>query len=243
MLAETYWTSRPNNHTNLLSLLIANTVTGAASLMRREVVERALPFPEVPGEQYHDHWLGLVAMTLGDVAYVDRPLYDYVQHGGAALGHTAANAGIGDQRPATRAIRARLLAGPLRRRRARPTSAATSGSRCSPRRCSAVVAEAPRRKRAALARFARADRSRAGIAWLQLRSWRGLAGRGETLRVEKMLAESLLWRHILEYHSRDWERPIGSPFDASMPPVAGGSGRRGASPIRRPRTSSGCSRR
>ena len=68
--------------------------------MRREVVERALPFPEVPGEQYHDHWLGLVAMTLGDVAYVDRPLYDYVQHGGAALGHAAANAGIGGHGPA-----------------------------------------------------------------------------------------------------------------------------------------------
>ncbi|KAA0274230.1 MAG: glycosyltransferase, partial [Acidobacteria bacterium] len=88
VLAETYWTSRRNNHTNLLSLLIANTITGAASLMRREVVERALPFPDVPGEhQYHDHWLGLVAMTMGGVAYVDRPLYDYVQHRGAALGH------------------------------------------------------------------------------------------------------------------------------------------------------------
>ena len=75
-------------------MLIANTVTGAASLMRREVVEGALPFPEVPGEQYHDHWLGLVAMSLGEIAYVDRPLYDYVQHGGALLGHAAANAGV-----------------------------------------------------------------------------------------------------------------------------------------------------
>ena len=75
-------------------MLIANTVTGAASLMRREVAEGALPFPEVPGEQYHDHWLGLVAMSLGEIAYVDRPLYDYVQHGGALLGHAAANAGV-----------------------------------------------------------------------------------------------------------------------------------------------------
>ena len=94
VLADTYWTSRRNNHTNFLSMLIANTVTGAASLMRREVAEGARPFPEVPGEQYHDHWLGLVAMSLGEIAYVDRPLYDYVQHGGALLGHAAANAGV-----------------------------------------------------------------------------------------------------------------------------------------------------
>ena len=45
VLAETFWEGRRNNHTNLASLLVANTVTGAATLMRREVVERALPFP------------------------------------------------------------------------------------------------------------------------------------------------------------------------------------------------------
>ena len=119
VLADTYWTSRRNNHTNLLSLLIANTITGAASLMRREVVERALPFPEVPGEQYHDHWLGLVAMTLGDVGYVDRPLYDYVQHGGAALGHAAANAGVGGGEPPSPEARDRVLAVAVRGRASR----------------------------------------------------------------------------------------------------------------------------
>ena len=66
LISETYWSSRRNNHTNFASLLIANTVTGAASLFRRGVLERALPFPEVPGEQYHDHWLALVAMAIGD---------------------------------------------------------------------------------------------------------------------------------------------------------------------------------
>ena len=59
----------------------------------------------------------------------------------------------------------------------------------------------------------------AGIAWLRApRSSAGLVGRNETLGVETMLAESLLWRHGLRHHSRDWERPIGSPFDASLPP-------------------------
>ena len=32
-------------------------------------------------------------MARGDIAYVDRPLYDYVQHGDAALGHQRANQG------------------------------------------------------------------------------------------------------------------------------------------------------
>ncbi|MFN8112841.1 MAG: glycosyltransferase [Solirubrobacterales bacterium] len=220
VLAGTYWTNRRNNHTNLLSLLIANTVTGAASMMRREVVERALPFPAVPGEQYHDHWLGLVAMSMGDVAYVDRPLYDYVQHDAAALGHRAANAGIGGNGK----LRDRFGLAYWRARFAAAGAAYFRGYvrlEVLARALLARIPEAGRAKRAALARFARADESRSGIAWLELRSFRGLLGRSETLRVEKMLAESLLWRHVMRRHAREWERPIGSPFDASMPPSPG----------------------
>ncbi len=66
VVAEGYWTDqRRNNYTNLASLLIANTVTGAASLFRRELLDVALPFPEPPGDQFHDHWLGLVALSTG----------------------------------------------------------------------------------------------------------------------------------------------------------------------------------
>src|SRR5205814_1594667 len=35
--------------------------------------------------------LALAALAVGDIAFVDRPLYDYVQHSGATLGHAAAN--------------------------------------------------------------------------------------------------------------------------------------------------------
>src|SRR4051794_12841846 len=106
VLAGTYWTARRNNHTNLLSLLMANTITGAASLFRRELLEFALPFPETPGKQYHDHWLGLVALATGRVSYLDRPLYDYVQHGTAALGHADANVGFqGGERGGWRRLR------------------------------------------------------------------------------------------------------------------------------------------
>ena len=105
VISDTYWNGRRNNHTNLISLLITNTVTGAASLFRREVVDRALPLPETPRLQYHDQWLALVALSTGRIAYVDRPLYDYVQHDAAALGHAAANAGAFSHRISTLARR------------------------------------------------------------------------------------------------------------------------------------------
>ncbi len=90
--AESLWEKRAQNHTNLASLLISNTIAGAACLIRRDTVERALPFPEGPGWDFHDHWLALVALSLGEIAYVDRPLYDYVQHPGAVLGRVVTEA-------------------------------------------------------------------------------------------------------------------------------------------------------
>src|SRR5205085_2778655 len=48
MVRESLWDGRRNNHTSLASMLIANSVHGAASLFRREVAELALPFPETP---------------------------------------------------------------------------------------------------------------------------------------------------------------------------------------------------
>ena len=86
VLRDTLWHGRRNNHTDLTSMLVANTITGAAVLMRRDVAELALPFPDTPGMLFHDAWLAVVALAAGDVAYVDRPLYDYVQHRGAVFG-------------------------------------------------------------------------------------------------------------------------------------------------------------
>ncbi|MDX6664196.1 MAG: hypothetical protein QOG68_402, partial [Solirubrobacteraceae bacterium] len=99
VLRDTLWSGRRNNHTDIVSLLVANSVTGAAALMRREVAEVARPFPEPPGFRFHDHWIGLVALALGDVAYVDRPLYDYVQHQGAVFGDVATGSGPHRRRP------------------------------------------------------------------------------------------------------------------------------------------------
>ena len=212
--SDTYWNARANNHTNFASLLIANTVTGAASLIRREVVEAALPFPVVPGEQYHDHWLGLVAMALGDVAYVDRPLYDYVQHGEAALGHRAANAGT--MTPA--ALRDRLS---LRRVRQAFRSRAAYFRGYARLVTLAAVLEArlgeriSGSKRRVLRRIRRAERSPVAFAWLWSRSLRALAGSNETLGIERQLASAIVWRQLVALDSRGI-RPAKRPHDTSL---------------------------
>ena len=70
-LAPTYWTTRRNNFTDLASLVFANTVTGAASVFRAELLADVLPFPPRIGDAYHDHWIGCVALTRGSLGYVD----------------------------------------------------------------------------------------------------------------------------------------------------------------------------
>ena len=45
VVAATYWSHRANNHADMLSLLVANCVTGAASLFPRDLLDDALPFP------------------------------------------------------------------------------------------------------------------------------------------------------------------------------------------------------
>ena len=87
--ASTYWTRRRNNFRNLDTLLLANTVTGAASVMRGSLLDTALPFPPEQGPSFHDHWLACAAFVAGGLDYVDRPLYDYMQHGQNVIGHSA----------------------------------------------------------------------------------------------------------------------------------------------------------
>ena len=41
-------------------------------MFRRKLLDYLLPFPDKVGDAYHDHWLGVTAMTLGSIGYVDR---------------------------------------------------------------------------------------------------------------------------------------------------------------------------
>ena len=87
IIAETYWGGRKNNYTDVDVLFLANTVTGAASVFRRNLLDDILPFPQPVGQVFHDHWIACVARCSGGLAYVDRALYDYYQYGSSVIGH------------------------------------------------------------------------------------------------------------------------------------------------------------
>lgn len=87
VLSRTFWKGRANNYTDLPSLIVANTITGAASLFRATLIPDLLPFPKPITDGFHDHWIALAAMVKGKVNYIAEPLYDYVQHSNNVIGH------------------------------------------------------------------------------------------------------------------------------------------------------------
>jgi glycosyltransferase involved in cell wall biosynthesis len=215
VISPTYWNSRRNNHDDLLSLLVANSVTGAASLFRRDLLDDALPFPPPQFAHFHDHWIGLMALALGEIAFVDRPLYDYVQHRDAALGHAAANRMV-----ALRDRVAALKANPRGRVRTWRLHYFVDVSRLTvcatilQMRCGERMAPAKRRT---LERFLRTDRSLSALADLWRRGARELVGHPETLGAEWMLAYAFTWRRLLAASVRD--RPLRRlRLDAVPPP-------------------------
>ena len=218
VIAASYWSGpRTRNDTNFASLLIANTITGAASLFRRELLDVALPFPDVPGTQYQDHWLGLCALAAGRIAYVDRPLYDYVQHGGALLGHEAANT-VGEDGPPPSGLKARFIA------TARGSRAAYFNAFCRLRVLAAtlLLRIEPGRLRSGpgrvLRRFAAAERSPLAFAWLEVRRLRNRVGMTETMGAERIITHGLLWRRGIAALGALHPRPIpGLPYDARLP--------------------------
>jgi glycosyltransferase involved in cell wall biosynthesis len=203
VLRDTLWSGRRNNHTNLASLLIANSVTGAATLFRRELAGLARPFPDLPGLQFHDHWIALVALATGEIAYVDRPLYDYVQHERAVLG----------QPPKPRSSRwlrggrAAYFYGYL----ARAVLAQALLVRCS----DALTAP----KRRVLERFLAGADSPLAFAWLATRPLRRLLGANETLGTEAELARGVVWRHLVEALVVGRRVPGRLPVEAACPPL------------------------
>jgi hypothetical protein len=185
VLRATLWEGRANNRTNMASMIVANTITGAAMLMRREVVERALPFPDTPGIDFHDHWIALVALALGTPEYVGRPLYDYVQHRRAILGRVSGAA----PRPRHRWLRRPQL----RRWRAAWYLGYVPGvvwARTLLERCSDTLS--PRRRRA-LERYLASASSPRAFAWFAARPARLLVGRSETRGGEWDVAVGIGW--------------------------------------------------
>jgi hypothetical protein len=216
LIAGTYWERRANNHSKMLSLLVANCVTGAASLFPRELLADALPLPPAQFTHYHDHWLAVTALALGDIRFVDRPLYDYVQHSHATLGHATA----------TRMTRLRdrlssLRRGPRERIRLWRMHYFTDACRLLQfatvlqMRCGDRMSA---RKRRTLARFLRADRSALPVPGLFARGARELLRRRpETLGAEWMLAYAFGWRRLVGMTARD--RPQQRVRVDALPPL------------------------
>ena len=68
-------------------LLLMNQVTGSLAVLRRDLLDVALPFPRLDTvTQLHDHWLALCASVMGGYSVLDATVQDYVQHGGNIVG-------------------------------------------------------------------------------------------------------------------------------------------------------------
>lgn len=234
VLSETYWSFRPNNHTDFASLVVANTVTGAASLFDRSILDDALPFPPPLGNAYHDHWIAQIAMALGDLAYVPEPLYDYVQHGTATLGHLAAN--NNGLNSSGRLTRARRIGDRIRGHGLHPGWRPFYFNIYLRTRVTSRVLEKrvgermPAAKRRDLKRATPA--SATNLAWMVGRSMRnGISGVTATLGREGAMLRGWLWRGLGEARkskrrvapSRNPEpdrfREVPKPTDSGLMPI------------------------
>ena len=215
VMSDTYWVTRRNNHRKLPSLLVTNSVTGGASLFRRELLDYALPFPPAQFAHYHDHWIALVALAVGDIEFVPRPLYDYVQHGDATLGHAVAN-----RMPGLRSRWRSLVKDPhervvqWRHHYFVDVCRLTVWATIVRLRCGKLMAASKRRE---LDRFIAIDDSLPALAGMWRRGAQELLGlRSETLGAEWMLAYAFTWRRLLSASVR--ERPVKRLRLDAVPP-------------------------
>ncbi|MGG7509622.1 glycosyltransferase family 2 protein [Plantibacter sp. YIM 135249] len=65
------------------TLLRRNLVTGATVMLRRALLDDAVPFPS---PWVHDEWLAIIASAVGRVGLLDEQLIDYRQHGANQIG-------------------------------------------------------------------------------------------------------------------------------------------------------------
>lgn len=226
VIRDSLWAGRSRNENSLYSATIANTIVGASALMRRDLLERILPFPHTTGWQFHDHWIAAVALAAGSIRYLDRPLYDYVQHEGAVVGRVSVEEADGTRHPG---IESPLwnpwqLFAPLRHPRrllARCRSiyfgsfihvalqAEVLLGRCADRMSA--------RDARALRRLIAADRSIAGALELAVRPARELWGRNETLGTEWHLLKGIAWLHYVKLREVGRRSPTGARQDATVP--------------------------
>jgi len=182
---------------------MANTITGTASLFRSNLLAYILPFPKRILDAYHDHWIACVALTVGTVKYVDRPLLDYTQHSSQVVGwyspperpfaqklamlrRTVANTFhlIWNKRLSSTLAYARLFY-------CARVSRVELLARTLELRCARVLVSDKERT---LRRLASIE-SATGIVWLALRGL-NIEPHAETLGEEHALLVGILWKHL-----------------------------------------------
>lgn len=203
VLSDTYWYLRRERHDDLASLMVANVVTGGASMFRRDLLDDALPFPPASPEHalYHDHWLALCALGGGEIAYLDAPTYDYTRHDDAVTVREAPGWLRPEHGFAGRArLHWRRATRRIRMGSASPGFAAVYRDRwlLIDQLASALELRLGDRltvsARRDLRRLTSAERSPLAAGWLLGRCLRPLVGRNETLARERVLLGGLLWR-------------------------------------------------
>jgi glycosyltransferase involved in cell wall biosynthesis len=200
LISDTFWFQRRNRFDSMASLLVANTVTGAASIFRRRLLDLALPFPEIAGQPYHDHWLALVALANGPITYLDRPTYTHRRHAESVT--VQAQRGVirrpERRRPLLTRARARLAdirhdLGTTDWQRTYQEGyvpVAELAAELERRFGDAMPAEAARDVR----RLRRAERSPLAALWLLARGNRHLFGADETMARERLLFGAIVAR-------------------------------------------------
>lgn len=197
VLSKTYWIGRRNNYRNLASLILANTVSGATTLFPRRLLDLTLPFPRLPGEPFHDHWIACVARSVGTLSYIGIPLNDYVQHGDNVIGHSCKSHpsflknifGILGGAAAIAELNAQwssIYYGDLLR--------LVALSSAILQRCRAHLSPSAKRT---LRLFHRLNNSWFSALWLLVRSLRQLIFTNETLWAETRVLRGFLWSRLV----------------------------------------------
>jgi hypothetical protein len=146
-----------------------------------------MPFPPPMEGSHHDHWIAQVALATGRIAYLDQPLYDYVQHRAAETPlHPSAERRQPPTGPRDRLAEGRVayfkdlcrIALSARVLRTRTGRGAAPGARRTMRR------------------LIRLTGPREPLPWLVLRALRPLVGRNETLYSERSLLKAIAWRRL-----------------------------------------------
>lgn len=231
IVSQTYWSKRENHYRDFQSTFLANTVTGAASLFRADLLETVLPFPPKLLGVYHDQWIALAADLAGGISYVNRPLYSYNQHADNVVGQLDERyAGVGHSiRELLKSSRSRRRLVETARKLAYQASSDFPGvleKAIFGETLNLRIANIPRDKQQVLNRIKGIARGLRGPALMKLSA--AVRKRKSTLNVEGYLLNIAMGMRAQNILYRAWKRRFlnlklahGSQNTSALAPISG----------------------